>query len=219
MWNLIAKDLYLQRVRMTLVVVLAGAATVAMFIAEHMSSGGLYPAILMFTFGVTFTFALFSCSHEERNNSVSFLRSLPVPARTVVNSKFTAMIVLEAVVLIFLYVLICLGKMAGILAVNAFSVDIRFFVLAGLVVLLFNSIVLLIYFRWGYNRIQLVYTISYIVIFNGIMLLGRIVPKITYFFPGISPGQAAILGTALVLLVVFLCWKGSVSVLTKKDLN
>jgi len=75
------------------------------------------------------------------------------------------------------------------------------------------------YFSWGYNSIQWVYTMSFFVFFFGGMSLGRILHKIPLFFPGISLGQGYVLGAALVSLVVFLCWKGSVSAFSKKDLN
>ncbi len=220
MWNMIAKDLYLQRLRMTLLVVLTGAAVGGMFLGNSdMRRGGLYAAVMVLVLAITYTFTLYSCFHEDKNKSLSFLRSLPVPARTVVNSKFAAMIILEAVVLILLFVLLYLGRMTGMPMTGGLFTDLSFFVLVGLIVLLFNSIVLLIYFRWGYVRIQWVYTISFFVIFFGSMQLERIVPKVIIFFPGISPGQVTVLGAALVLLAVFFCWKGSVSALSKKDLT
>jgi ABC-type transport system involved in multi-copper enzyme maturation permease subunit len=217
MLNLIAKDLYLQRASLTLVAILAGVAMWVMFTGTELGKGQ-YVVLLVFTFAVTYTFTFNSCFHEDKNKSMSFLRSLPVPARTVVNSKFAAMIMLVAALLILLFVAISLGKMAGIATFSAFSTDFRFFVLAGLAALPFNSIMLLIYFRWGYNRIQMVYAISFFVIFFGSMLLGRFIPKVSLFLPGISPWQGALLGAVPVLLLVFLCWKGSISGLSKKDL-
>ncbi|KJS17603.1 MAG: hypothetical protein VR69_04610 [Peptococcaceae bacterium BRH_c4b] len=114
MWNIIAKDLYLQRVRLALVAVLAGAAMGVMFIGTDLRNGGLYPAVLIFALGLTYSYTLFSCFHEDKNKSISFLRSLPVSARTVVNSKFAAMIVLEAVLLILLFLYYIWGICCGL---------------------------------------------------------------------------------------------------------
>lgn len=212
MWNLIAKDLYLQRLSMTLAV-LAGIAMCSMF-----SSNFLGIVVLGFIILVNYTYTTFSCYHEDKNKSISFLRSLPVPARVVVNSKFAVVIMLAAAMLIPLFFLLWLGKMAGITAVSALSAHFSFIILAVLVVLLLNSIALFIFFRWGYNRMQWVYTSFLFLIPLGSVLLGRIVDKSPLFSPGISPGQGAVLGAALMLLVVFLCWKGSISALSKKDL-
>ncbi|GBF33003.1 hypothetical protein DCCM_2100 [Desulfocucumis palustris] len=218
MWNMIVKDLYLQKVRMMLLLVLAAAALAVMHAGTGAAGEGQYVLVLVFLIATTYTFTLYSCYHEDKNKSISFLRSLPVSARMVVNSKFAGMIALEMIALALIFFFICLGKLADLPIAGSLLADLRFLVPVALVALLFNSIVLAIYFRWGYIKIQWIYSISFFLIFFGSMQLGQIVPKVSVYLPDISPGQGAVAGAAFALLVVFLCWKGSVSALSKKDL-
>lgn len=203
MWNLIAKDLYLQRTRLPLL----------MLIGIMMLAYGGNAGVLMLIFVVTYGFTLSGCYHEDTNQSITFIRSLPVTDRVVVNSKFGAVIMLEAVVLMLIFVFKYLGIMVWIPGANSISMDFSIIALAVSLTLLLNSVMLLVYFRWGYSNIQLFYTISFIAVFLGGL---KLAPHIAVFLSGIHPGQGAVLGTALVLMVVFLCWKGSVLALSKK---
>lgn len=218
MWQLVIKDLYLQRRRLTLLSILTAAAVGMMFFKTDFGSNGFYPALLIFLFAITYTYTLYSCFTEDRNKGMMFLRTLPVSARTIVNSKFMGVIVLEFMMMVMVYLIVYAGKWAGFLAAKYLSMDFGYLFLVGLTVLLFNSIVLLIYFRWGYNRMQMIYTISFFVVFFGGLAVGKAMPAFTIFIGGFTTAQAAVFGLLLAVLLELLCWLGSISALKRRDL-
>ncbi|GAW91294.1 hypothetical protein [Calderihabitans maritimus] len=86
-------------------------------------------------------------------------------------------------------------------------------------VFLVNGVMFYIYFRWGYSRMQLFYSLSFFLIFFGGMILGSRFPGVTAFLTRLSLVKAAIFTILTVMIVLPLLWRGAVVALSRADLH
>ncbi|MGB9859223.1 MAG: ABC-2 transporter permease [Moorellaceae bacterium] len=82
MWGLIHKDLFL--LRKTVLWSLA----IGTFISLAVLRTGAAGMIVISTSAITYTFMVTALYLEEKNNSLSFLKLLPLPAVRIVDAKF-----------------------------------------------------------------------------------------------------------------------------------
>ncbi|BCV22619.1 ABC-2 transporter permease [Moorella sp. Hama-1] len=86
MWGLVAKDFYLLRRQAWWVLVL-------LFFSYFFGFQAGAAAILAISSGISaYLLVLSSLAIEDKNNSLSFLRLLPVPARAIVDAKFLELV-------------------------------------------------------------------------------------------------------------------------------
>ncbi|MGI9860485.1 ABC-2 transporter permease [Moorella naiadis] len=86
MWGLVTKDYYLLRRQAWWVLVL-------LFFSYFFGFRGGAAAVLAISTGISaYLLVLSSLSIEDKNNSLSFLRLLPVPTRAIVDAKFMQLV-------------------------------------------------------------------------------------------------------------------------------
>lgn len=86
MWGLVTKDYYLLRRQ-------AWGGLFLLFFGYFFGFRGGAAAVLTISSGITaYLLVLSSLSIEDKNNSLSFLRLLPMPARAIVDAKFMQLV-------------------------------------------------------------------------------------------------------------------------------
>ncbi|MBO8169041.1 MAG: ABC-2 transporter permease [Thermoanaerobacteraceae bacterium] len=215
MWQLVVKDLYLQRRRIiwTLGIVLI------LLVAARVILSDAAPVIIFATaYPLTNIFTLQICYNEENNDSLAFLRSLPLSARQIVNSKFCAMLLITLLIWAVAFVGFISLPITNILGAGKQETAIMLITFEELY-LVINSLLIFIYFHWGYTRMQLIFSLIMMFIAFGGMSLPKLFPEARFLETGLTGVQGAITGLIAAIILIFLFWFGSIKVLQRKELS
>ncbi len=211
MLPLIFKELYLQRYRLVFILALILVITVIVIFttADEFSVAILF--LMVYTFSVLSTAQL--CYQEEKNGSFSFLRSLPLHPRRVVSAKFAAMLLLTATLGLLALALSALVFFTNRLGFSVWP-EILLWLNAGMVLLIYNGLILFIYFHWGYTKVQLFFSGSALLLIIWTRLLREVLPSVGSLWEQLTIGQQL----AVTAVVLYLTWFTSVKALSRLEL-
>jgi len=215
LWRLLLKDLYLQKRRIiwTLWIVLI------LLVAARVVMGDAAPVIFFATaYFLTSIFTLQICYNEEENKGLAFLRSLPLSTREVVSSKFCAMLLVTLLTLAAAFAWSLSLPTTNIFAAGKQETALML-ITFGELYLVINSLLIFVYFRWGYARVQFLFSLIMTFLAFGSMSLSRLFPKARFLEAGLTSIQGASTGLATAIILIFLLWIGSIKVLQKKELS
>ncbi|MTI86197.1 MAG: ABC-2 transporter permease [Firmicutes bacterium] len=214
-WQLAWKDLYLQKKKLLWLMVTAG---LIISILVSVNDIGFLPAILIFVFIGTYSFTIQTCFYEDKNNSLSFVRALPVSTVQIVAGRFLALAVVTVCALLIGCLALLAFQLVNPSALYWFRIG-AYGVFAGLANLCFNCLVVFIYYRWGYARMQYVYAVTFMTLFFGGMTVGTLFPSLPEVIAGISPLHILASAVMAAIAVMFFLWNASVNALNKLDLT
>lgn len=193
MWGLIYKDLFL--LRKTALWSLA----IGTFISLAVLRTGAAGMIVISTSAITYTFMVTALYLEEKNNSLSFLKLLPLPAVRIVDAKFgeLGLVILSSI--LFEILLVTVASAWGLVELDPAQLG-----LGALLAVVFNGmgygVALWLFFRLGYQKIRIgIFVFFWFIIYA----LGSLVPRLKFIVEilGIGPVHPLVFFT--VLLVFF----------------
>jgi len=214
MWKLAWKDLYLQRNRLLLLMITAG---LMINILVSVNDIGFLPAIFIFVFIGTYSFTIQTCYYEDKNNSLSFVRTLPVSTGQIAAGRFLALVIVTGGALVLGFAALTLFQLLNSSALN-WSTIAGYGLFAALMNLCFNCVVVLVYYRWGYNKMQYVYAVTFMILFFGGMTVGTFFPGLPETISQISYGRILAYGLLAAAAILYFFWYASVNALNKLDL-
>jgi hypothetical protein len=143
MFKLIYKDLYQLRKPYLLY---SGMLLGLSMLADSFASGAFLALYLVVAvYGLT----LRSAYYEDKDNALTFLRTLPIQAKTIVIAKYMTVALLLLLVGLFAVAVAAVFHLMGT-PLEADLLSLYLWATAGIMVLV--SVFLAVFFRWGYNR-------------------------------------------------------------------
>ncbi|MGV8983185.1 ABC-2 transporter permease [Clostridium sp.] len=170
MFNLIVKDIAIQKKTLLYALLYAIIAPIAFF-SMAPSGFGLYVLPPMAT---TYLFISFAANYDEKNKSEIILNSLPIKREDIVISKYMSVFVFAILGIIYSITVGFIGRFTG-LHVFASSISLLDIVLVFTSVCIFSSIFFPVYFKFGYIKMNF---------FNVILAM------LAIFLPSITIGYA-----------------------------
>lgn len=176
MFSLIKKDLLIQKSSFLYGIM---AAFIAIISFQNLKE----TMVLAVTFILTYVFMQYACYCDDNNNAHLLLNSLPVSRKHVVLSRYISL---------FVFFLISLGYytvLTGIIKIFAIPLECGSLSLEGNVraltmVLFVNSIVLPVFYRFGYSKSRIVNLILFVGIFSAFGALESTGGGFAGFFKG-----------------------------------
>lgn len=143
MFKLIYKDLYQLRKPYLLY---SGMLLGLLMLADSFASGAFLALYLVIAvYGLT----LRSAYYEDKDNALTFLRTLPIQAKTIVIAKYVTVTLLLLLVGLFALAVAAVFHLMGT-PLESGLLSFCLLATAGIMVLV--SVFLAVFFRWGYNR-------------------------------------------------------------------
>ena len=162
MWGLVTKDFYLLRRQ-------AWWALFILFFGYFSGVRAGAAAILIMTSGVfTYILVLSSLSIEDKDNSLSFLRLLPVPTRAIVDAKFMQLVLGGLLGEIWGLVIVALMSVTGLKAVTGPEVIWGFVSSLAIIGILYSP-TLWLFFRFGMQTGRIASLIAWFIFYFGLM--------------------------------------------------
>jgi len=214
-WKLAWKDLYLQKNKL-LWLMLTAVFMISILVSTN--NIGFLPVIFIFAFILTYSFTIQTCFYEDKNNSLSFVRALPVSTSQIVTGKFLALAIITAGALLIGIAALLILQLATASGPD-WLINGVYIVFAGLMNLSFNCLVVFIYYRWGYTKMQYVYAATFITLYFVSMAVGRFLPGLPDKIADTSFMQLVTFTLLISVVVIFSLWSGAVKALNKLDLS
>lgn len=150
MFNLVIKDIAIQKKTLLYALLYAIIAPIAFF-SMAPSGFGLYVLPPMAT---AYLFISFAVNYDEKNKSEIVLNSLPIKREDIVISKYISVFVFAILGIIYSIIIGFIGKFTG-LQVFARSISLLDIVLVLTSACIFSSIFFPVYFKFGYVKMNL----------------------------------------------------------------
>ncbi|MBU3191789.1 ABC-2 transporter permease [Clostridium bowmanii] len=149
MFNLVIKDIAIQKKTLLYALLYAIIAPIAFF-SMAPNGFGLYVLPPMAT---TYIFISLAVSYDEKNKSEIVINSLPIKRVDIVISKYISVFVFATIGIIYSILIGFIGKFTG-LQVFAMSISLLDIVLVFTSVCIFSSIFFPVYFKFGYIKMN-----------------------------------------------------------------
>lgn len=217
-WEMARKDLYLLRKKLLGLLISAGLI-IGIIVTVNGIGGeiGFLPAIFFLVFVLTYSFTNQTCYYEDKNNSLAFIRALPVSTEQIVAGRFLALLTVTGGALLIGCLVLLVFRLATPSAVNWLKITV-YGLFAGLICLCFNGFVVFVYYRWGYTKIMYIYAIAFITIFVGGMTAGILFPGLPAVITGTPFLPILAFTLPVVMAVLFFLWYASVKAVKELDL-
>ncbi len=168
MINLIKKEFMIQK-KYLLYYIFYGAFMLVVFSASSVSMA--QTAYITTGIGVIYMFIQYSCAIEDKNKSEKILNSLPVKRKSIVLSKYAAIIIFSALTVIGIGLIgLIVSKLYFTNNEKIGLIDISTILVFSVVL---SSIYLPVYFKFGYIKAKIFNLIIFLALFSGSMLMGN----------------------------------------------
>lgn len=147
---------------------------------------------------------------DEANQQLTFLQTLPVPKPNIVHAKFTSLLLLSIITIVWIAILFCLNMFVNGGKAEYWMTGVHFVSMFIFV----TAISLLWYYLWGNHRLNTVFYVllglwAAIFVFSGFIL--RI-------FTGVSFVWVMVSALGVSVLIYFICWRLAVQRVYRKGI-